>query len=304
MENRASYILLGSFVLAVFACAMIVILWLGQGQREYAEYHIVFEEQVSGLNVGAAVRFNGIQVGEVRSLDFNEDLLVEAVVRVEENTPIKTDTVARLEIVGFTGLAVIQFEGGTAGAQALADTVSGIPTIRAQQSGIGALLSGSSSIIAATNEALSKENLDNIGGILADIKVLTGTLADGKDDISLIIANTAQISQDLARASDDLDRLLNNIDALAVTEGAQALTNVKEVAESARSLIVDLQAVVDENRENIQGFTGSGLAQVGPGMTEMRRLLRAADVFLRQLERDPRGYLLGEPVPEYETSNK
>lgn len=302
MENRPAYILMGSFVLAVFGLAFIVILWFGSRQGEYDEYTIVFEEQVSGLNNGGAVRFNGIQVGEVERLTITEDSKVEALVRVGEGTPVKTDTIARLEIVGFTGLAVIQFQGGSPSAEMLKDTVSGTPVLLAEQSDIGLLLSGSSSIVEGANKILSDENIENVSGIIANINTLTGTIADNKEDVATILENTAIITQELAIASRDLDQLVKDLSALSNGDGAQALQKVSEVADNARDLVAELQAVVTENRENLSGFTANGLGQVGPGLTEMRRLVRTADNFLRQLERDPRGYLLGEPVPEYETS--
>jgi len=207
-----------------------------------------------------------------------------------------------LEIVGFTGLAIIQFEGGTHDARFLKDTISGTPIIQAQPSDIGLLLSGSSSIVEGANKVLSDENIKNISGIIANINTLTGTLVDSRDDISVVIANTALITEDLARASDDLDRLIKDLNLLANNEGSAALASISEVAANTKELIVELQAVVGENRENLRGFSSNGLAQVGPGLTEIRRLVRTADNFLRQLERDPRGYLLGEPVPEYEAA--
>jgi len=230
----------------------------------------------------------------------NEQAKVEALVRVDPNTPVKTDTIARLEIVGFTGLAVIQFEGGSPDAEPLEDTVSGIPVIQAQPSDIGLLLQGSENIVNAINKVLSPENIDNISSTLKSIETVSATVADSSDDIALILANGAQLTEDLARASDDLDRLLKDLDALATGEAQRALANVETVAADARDLIENLNAIVDENRESLRSFTNTGLQQVGPAITEARRLIRTMDNFLKQLERDPRGYLLGEAVPEYE----
>jgi len=302
MERNPHYIVVGTVVLAATALAFLFILYLGRTQQEFDEYRVVFKEQVSGLTVGGAVRFNGIQVGEVRSLEFNEEVLVEAIVRVDKTTPIKTDTIARLEIVGFTGLAVIQFEGGTPGAQALKEVVSGIPTLQAQQSGIGLLLTGSEDIIKSVNRVLSEENIKSITDIFSNVEEITGTLADSSEDIATSLANLSQLTTDLARASDDLDRLLINLNALASGEGAQTIVAAHAAITDAKILIGDLQSVIDENRNNINTFTATGLAQVGPGVTEIRRLVRTFDNFVKQLERDPAGYLLGEPVPEYKAA--
>ena len=302
METRASYILVGAFILATIGLAFLAVLYFGSAQREYDEYRIVFEEQVSGLSEGGQVRFNGIQVGEVIKLEINKNGNAEALVRIARNTPVKTDTVARLEIVGFTGLAVIQFEGGSPQNQMLNRTVSGTPVLIAEPSDIGQLLQGGEEIVKAVNRVLSDKNIENISGTLENIEILTQTFADSSDDIALLIGNASQLTKDLARASDDLDRLLKDLDALATGEGQRALANVEKVADEARTLVLSLNSVVNENRKNLQAFTSTGLQQVGPGMTEIRRLVRTMDNFLRQLERDPRGYLLGEPVPEYEAA--
>lgn len=300
METRGPYILVGTLVLVTMAIAAWFILWLGSGQREYDTYRILFEEQVSGLSDGGAVRFNGIQVGEVASLDFTEEGLVEAVVRVDKKTPVKTDTIVRLELVGFTGLAVIQFEGGSANQPLLKEsTRENPPMIKAQPSNVGLLLEGGEDIVKAVNAVLSPDNVQNISKIISNVDVITATFADSSDDIALFLGNAAQLSGDLAKASDDLDRLLLDLDALATNEGKAALASVEMVAEEARLLVTTLKEISQENRSNIKAFTGTGLQQIGPGVTEIRRLVRTADNFLKQLERDPAGYLLGEPIPEY-----
>ena len=67
MENRARYILIGSFALAVLVAAFGFVYWIknvgGFGQREV--YDVRFEQPVSGLTPGANVLFNGIRVGTV-----------------------------------------------------------------------------------------------------------------------------------------------------------------------------------------------------------------------------------------------
>ena len=138
METRAHYVLIGSFAMAAMAGALLFVLWLGRVEREFDLYDVIFTEQVSGLSVGGAVQFNGIKVGEVRSLTLDPDdpSRVIANLRVSKDTPVKTDTTAKLELVGVTGLAVIQFNGGDPDAPLLKDTVRGTPVIEASASDI------------------------------------------------------------------------------------------------------------------------------------------------------------------------
>ena len=146
METRAHYVLVGAAVLIVVAAAFLFVLWLSQAQREYDEYDVIFTERVSGLSVGAAVRFNGIQKGEVDELNIDPEdpSIVIARIRVDEDTPVRTDTRAELELVGFTGLAVIQLVGGSKDLPKLQDVTRGIPKIRADTSGFAAFHSAKS----------------------------------------------------------------------------------------------------------------------------------------------------------------
>ncbi|MEI9916232.1 MAG: MlaD family protein [Methylovirgula sp.] len=70
METRARYILVGLFALVAIAAGFAFVYWLnstsGLGKRDV--YQIRFLGAVSGLQIGAAVQYNGIRVGEVTSL--------------------------------------------------------------------------------------------------------------------------------------------------------------------------------------------------------------------------------------------
>src|SRR5512141_382988 len=123
METRASYVLIGAFTLLVLVSSLLFVLWLGKFslEREWDYYDIVFKEAVTGLTVGGAVQYSGIQVGEVRKLSLAPDdpRQVIAHVRLHGDTPVKTDTKARLTLLGLTGVTVIQLSGGTPGAARL-----------------------------------------------------------------------------------------------------------------------------------------------------------------------------------------
>ncbi|MFZ5617070.1 MAG: MlaD family protein [Pseudomonadota bacterium] len=288
METRAHYVLIGAFVLISVALAFLFVLWLGQTKRHYDEYDVIFRERVSGLSVGAAVSFNGIQKGEVRELSIAPDdpSVVIARIRVDDDTPVKTDTKAELELVGFTGLAIIQLVGGGADKDLLKEVTRGVPRIEADAGGIAQILAGSNDIIASANRLLSEENTEAFTRILASVDTLTGTLAAQDENLASTIENLAVASGKLSRTADTLDKLLAD-DAPATLAETQAL-------------VAELRGAVAENREAIRIFTDQGLAQVGPAVAEARSMFRTLDQVLREIDRDPRGYLLGESTPLYE----
>lgn len=305
METRAHYVLIGAFVLCAVAAALLFILWLSQMNREFDPYDVIFTERVSGLSVGAAVLFNGIQKGEVEKLTIDEEdpSIVIARVRVDKKTPVKTDTKAELELVGFTGLAVIQFVGGTKDAEWLKDVVRGVPQIKADTSGFAAFLEGSGEIVEGANRLLSAENTEAVARILANIDALTKTFAEQDENLAATIENSAKITADLAAASENLNALTLDLKKLADTDAPLVVADARATLRATQTLMNQLNAVVEENREPLATFTTQGLAQIGPAVSEARRTMRTLDQVLREIDRNPRGYLFGESTPKYEAEN-
>ena len=295
METRAHYVVVGAVVLVLVAFAFLFVLFLSQSQQDYDEYDVIFRERVSGLSVGAAVSFNGIQKGEVRELTIapNDPSIVIARIRVDNDTPVKTDTKAELELVGFTGLAIIQLVGGSAEEELLKEVTRGVPRIEADAGGIAQLIAGSGDIIASANRLLSEENTEAFTRILSNVETLTATLADQDEEIAASVANTARLTANLATATEKLSRTADSLDRLLATDAPETL-------DETQALMAELRAAVAENREQIRIFTDQGLAQVGPAVAEARAMFRTLDQVLREIDRDPRGYLLGESTPRYE----
>src|SRR3546814_10239116 len=75
METRANYIMVGCFVLLLVFGLLGFVLWLAkfQFEAEFARYDIVFESTVTGLREGSPVRYRGVRVGEVTSVDLDPD---------------------------------------------------------------------------------------------------------------------------------------------------------------------------------------------------------------------------------------
>ena len=123
METRANYALIGAFTLAVAFAAFLFVYWFsGPSQIGRQEtYQIVVTGSVSGLTRGSAVLFNGVKVGEVTHLGISDQdpSKVDVLVKIDNRTPVKTDTRARLETRGFTGVADVLLVGGTPSAPAL-----------------------------------------------------------------------------------------------------------------------------------------------------------------------------------------
>ena len=112
METRASYLLVGSFVLAFAAGLVVFVIWFAKFQfdTEFARYDIPFKGSVTGLSQASPVRYSGVRVGEVIEISLVPDRPdeVRVTIEVDSKTPVRSDTVATLELEGLTGgLAVL-----------------------------------------------------------------------------------------------------------------------------------------------------------------------------------------------------
>ena len=138
METRANYVLIGAFTLAVIAAAFGFVLWFQSlhTTKQRSPIRIVFEGPASGLRNGGSVNFNGIRIGEVVSVKLDNPRRVVALAMVENNAPIRKDTLVGLEFQGLTGVAAISLKGGEETAPAVPLDEDGVPMLTADPSAL------------------------------------------------------------------------------------------------------------------------------------------------------------------------
>lgn len=317
METRASHVLIGAFAFATLILGFLFVLWLGKLSldREWEYYDIVFTEAVTGLTVGGAVQYNGIQIGEVRklSLDPKDPARVIAHTRVAGDTPVKVDTRAKLALTGLTGVAVIQLSGGTANAAPLQRRPGqAYPTIVADTSALQKLITSSEDIITSLNDVvlrvsslLGKENLDKIDATLDHIEQITSEVSGKRTDIGALITNLRDASDGIEATLRRADAMITRMEAatgkaesLMGGEAREALDSARQSLDSARRFTDSAYTLVEQNRDAFANFSNQGLAQAGPVLAELRATLRKLQAIADRLEADPTGYVLGKDQPK------
>ena len=145
MESDKHYFFEGLFIIGFSVAAAIFAVWLGStGRHDDVVYRIHFPDSVSGLAVGDPVKFRGVDVGSVKSMNIDPDnsRLVLVEVRLRKATPVKTDTRASLALKGITGVVFIELNGGDPAAQTLLAATPGdkMPEIPSEKTGLKAML--------------------------------------------------------------------------------------------------------------------------------------------------------------------
>jgi paraquat-inducible protein B len=70
MNRRISPALIGAFVIGAVALVVIAVISLGSGKffRKTYEFVLYFQGSVNGLNVGAPVKYKGVEIGSVTDI--------------------------------------------------------------------------------------------------------------------------------------------------------------------------------------------------------------------------------------------
>ncbi len=112
MENKAHALLAGLFTLALLTAAILIGMWLRSDRTEHVPYEMATKLSVPGLNPQAAVRYRGLDVGKVDSIDFDPNVPGQILVRlsVKPDTPITQSTYGTLGYQGVTGIAYVQLD--------------------------------------------------------------------------------------------------------------------------------------------------------------------------------------------------
>lgn len=202
MESRAGHALVGLFTLAVLAALFGFAYWFssGSGARK-VDVRIIFNDKVSGLGRGSSVLFNGLRVGEVTQIGLQPDNArqISAVIRVDDWTPLRVDTRARIEGQGLAGVVSVQLLGGDPRSAVLTPQAGQtLPTITAEHS----------EDIFETVRTIARRADDIIGGVEVLIKENSGAIRDK-------VRNAEQFSAALADNSDGVDKLMKSTGAVA-----------------------------------------------------------------------------------------
>ncbi|MFI2767218.1 MlaD family protein [Ruegeria faecimaris] len=242
METRANYILIGAFTLAGILGAFGFFLWLAKFEvsRQYAYYNVLFDN-VSGLSAAGGVSYNGLPVGQVISLNLDDEHPSKVRVRIEVDAsiPVTEDTVAQLQSLGVTGVSYVELTGGSASAKRLEqDSLikSKRSTIQSLFEGAPKLLEKAITLIEDIDKVVDDKNRQQVSQILENVSSATGRL-------DKTLADFENLSSDLGGAAKEISAFSKRLEKLADTAettleaGTNTLNSLKTASDTAVSAL-------------------------------------------------------------------
>lgn len=271
METKANTALIGAFTLIVLAFGFVFVYWMARGadQGGGESLTVVFEDPITGLSVGSQVVFNGIKVGEVKTLvlDPERPNVVLAGLNVQPLRSIKADTEVTLGFQGLTGVGYVEMAGGSPLLPPIWEAQEK-PTIIATRSSMQDLLAGARTILARADEVLQtleqtvSENSDDISLAVLDLRKFTGALAENSEDVADFIVNVSAASKGIAEATGQLDGIISKSEALLEAvepeDVSASLKSIRATSESLAAQADRIGAIVeraDQVAANAQEFS-------------------------------------------------
>ena len=303
METKANYVLIGAFTLIVAAALLLFGLWAAKysSERSWQDYQVVFREAVTGLSVGSPVQYNGIAVGSSTKLSLapNDPRQVIARIRLEADAPVKTDTRAKLAITSLTGPAIIQLSGGTPQAPALTSVdTRDAPLIQTTPSALQNISDTANRIVERLDQVLSDKNVASITATLAHLEAVSGSMADRDQGLQALLVSARDAARNLDRTLDTTNGTMQRLDENLVKQLPPLLEKLDSTLARLDSAAGNADAILGENRAAINNFANEGLGQLGPTLSELRRLIRDLRQVSDRLESNPARYLLGRDAPK------
>jgi len=276
------------------------VLWIGrdEGGRNLVTYKVNFTGAVTGLAPGAAVRYRGINKGEVRAIRIkpDQDDVIEVTIRVEADTPVYNDTVASLEVQGLTGSPFVQLKRSPkpgAEGKKVDPKESAKIVIQGESSGLERIFEefpkAIASVTALADRAsalLDKENQENFKNMLRGASEALASLRGLANEMTTVARDARAPVQELGNLA---------------RRGQVTLGEFEKTAASVNGLMTDARVILRENRRPIADFAATGLYEFSLFLTDMRKFVRSFDRILTRIESDPSQFFFGNRQRGFET---
>jgi phospholipid/cholesterol/gamma-HCH transport system substrate-binding protein len=282
------------------------VLWLSSGmynRKAYDTYETYMTESVSGLSLNSTVRYRGVEVGYVRQIMLAPGNVeqVRVVLDIERGTPVKTDTVAVLQTQGLTGISYVELRGGrkdspelrVQAGQRLPVIASGPSLIERLETGAPVLMAGLSRAVDNLNSVLDDSNRKALHSTLADLGLVTQTLARRSSTIDATLAGAARTMDGTARVSAQLPQLVQRFERAAnalermATDVSDASDSARATLDRARGTLDSARSALDGSRGDVAQFTGTALPETRELVAELRGLTATMRRVVDEVERNP-----------------
>lgn len=293
MNSKQRYFLTGLFVVITVMIAIGIAVWFSVSNREeFNTYLAKFHEAAEGVTVGSSVRYNGVIVGSVKSIELDnmDPRVVNVLLNIYTRIKVNVDTYAQIKSQGITGMSYIDLKLPDNANQRLSiipHNTKPYPVIATKVS-LLSKISDNAQIVSANvekitdkiNTAFNPYNIEHLSNILTNLDKISLTIANRSKAIDQSMASVAQILKSVAEQSKRLDSVLQNTNGL--------INNLNNTTKGINNMVGSVNGSTIPNINNVL------IPNLNQSFVNLRKITNQLDDFLELLNQNPAILLRGK----------
>ncbi len=232
---------LGMFVGLIIIAAFFILFIVGGFEKFQSGIRVeALFKSAQELKLGDRVKMAGVEIGKVEAISIVTNR-VKVVMRLRENVPVKTDSLARIQFAGLMGQNFVSLEFGSEKAPVAAD---GTQLATVEQPDLSAIMQKLDNVASGVENLTKSFTGDKIDSLFGP---LIGFVQDNREPLTATIANVRATSAQIAEGKGTVGKLIFDDSlyntALTTVSNLQATSDeVKLALNEAKRIINDVNA--------------------------------------------------------------
>ncbi len=298
MDSKLNYTIVGIFVVALSVVFIVLFFWLSGMHHDkiYNIYLTYVHEDVTGLSTRSPVRFNGVQVGYVSTieLDPNNSQLVKITLKIEQGTPVTTSTVVNLLPMGVTGIIYVGLKAQTPNA----------PLLTAKSGKKYPVIPFRPSFLMQLSTVLPRLT-DNLREISQDISKVFDK--KNRKAISISLQNIATVTKNLSNSSQKLDTITDSLEeilkntSIASKQFPEAINELQKTMKSIQQTSVQIKTagrsaniLINQGRVMLGNFNDQLLPVTQQILVKLNSVMLNFSNVTQEIQRNPSMLIRGK----------
>ena len=261
------FVIIGSIILAS------ALIWFGLSNylekgKLYAAY---FEESVQGLGKDSAVKFRGVNIGRVESIDVApDDALICVMLKVEKDITLTSEIVAQLKSVGITGIMFVELDKKRKNEPDLSPKL----TFKPEYPVVSTRPSYLKKYMLAIEDALNQLNALDVKGISDRAKSALDAINSAVNEVEI-----TELSKNIRSSFARLEQILDP------KQWQGVMRSIETTGKSVDSLIVNVNGTVSNINKAFVGFdqvVQKNEAELSNAISDLAKTMEGAGMLMNQ----------------------
>jgi phospholipid/cholesterol/gamma-HCH transport system substrate-binding protein len=253
---------LGAVTISGILLLIVALYFVGSSQNMFGKTikaDVIFRS-VRGLQIGANVRFGGVNIGTVKNIEIVNDTTIKVVLSISSDMKrvIRKNSLASIGTDGLMGDKLINIEPGSGDSQLISDgdLLPSIPSVNTEE-------------MMRTLDITNK----NIAVVSANLRDITNNINTGRGTLYTILMDTTMALK-IHNVVDNIDVVSSNI--LSITNDLENVTGTVESGHGLLGTLIKDTVVFDDLGHAIKEVRSAG-EQINSSASELKQILQKAE---------------------------